>query len=106
MLYLEAIPAVKICRRINSNMRKANKLKVKLKWGYNNDGIIFGRIVDRKNQTLHEQYYMGSNVIAQISELHADFATALDSFITTRQANIQRRWDERTTSRVYVEKVA
>jgi len=106
MLHLDAIPAVKICRLINANMRKANTLRVKLKWGYNNDGIIFGRIVGRQGQTLHEQFYLGSNVIKQIAELHADFATTLDSFINTRRAGIQRRWDERRKSRAYVEKVA
>jgi len=106
MLHLEAIPAVKICRLINDNMRKANKLRVKLKWGYSNDGIIFGRIVDRHGQTLHEQFYIGENVIKQIAELHTDFAVSLDSFINIRWATIQRRWDARKDARNYVERVA
>ena len=92
---IEAMPAVKICRLINSNMKKSNQLRMELKWGYTNDGIIFDRIADRQGQTLHGQFYIGKNVIKQIAELHTDFSISLESFTNIRWATIRRRWDAR-----------
>jgi hypothetical protein len=97
MLHLEQIPAVKVCGLITANLQMANKLKLELKWGYTHEGTIFGRIVGTHGQTLHEQFYLGEEVLEQIEALHADFSTVLCSFMNARRINIQRRWNERGT---------
>lgn len=97
MLYLNEVLAVKVCRLITANLKMSGKLKLHLKWGYTSEGTIFGRIVNRQGQTLHEQFYLGEDVLSQIEALHTDFSTVLCSFMNARRINIQRRWNERGT---------
>jgi len=106
MLRLNEIPAVKICWLIAGNMERADKLRLKLKWGYTIDGHIFGKILDRQGRTLHEQYYLGRDVMVQIDRLHNDFCLALDSYSNARLLNILRKLNERDQLKQYPEKVA
>ena len=85
MLQLGQLPVAKICQLINANLDNADKLGVKLKWGFTEDGDVFGRIVDGEGQTLYEKFYLGKHVMLEIEELHADFCEVLESLKVFRK---------------------